>query len=72
MNNLKTIKLSKTNCYLFSLEQGYLLVDCGYEKDEELFIARLKSLSVDIDDIKYLLLTHHHDDHSGLTNVLTQ
>ena len=71
MNNFKIIRLSKTNLYLLTLAQGYMLIDCGYEKDRDLFVSRLKSLDIGIDEIQYLFLTHHHDDHSGLTNFLT-
>lgn len=64
-----TLKLSKTNCYLLKMAHGgYFLIDCGYERDAELFQRRLFEAGLSYKDITYLLLTHHHDDHSGLTN----
>ena len=70
MNNFTIIKLSKTNCYLFPVIEGYLLLDCGYDKDKKLLDKRLSALNINYSDIQYLFLTHHHDDHSGLTNYI--
>jgi hydroxyacylglutathione hydrolase len=67
-----TLKLKYTNCYLIMLKEGYLLIDCGYDRDRLLFDGQLKNHGVSVTDIKYLLLTHHHDDHSGLTNYIVE
>lgn len=69
---MQTIKLSKTNCFLFEVNQGYLLLDCGYEYDQELFLQRLKEINICIQNIRYVFLTHHHDDHSGLVNFIVK
>jgi glyoxylase-like metal-dependent hydrolase (beta-lactamase superfamily II) len=66
-----TIRLSKTNCYILKTKTGLLLVDTGYEADQSLFYKKLKQNNIHVNDIKYLFLTHHHDDHSGLLNELT-
>lgn len=70
-NNITVLSLSKTNCYLIKADKGYLLIDCGYDYDKKIFLSRLNKNYIDIGDINYLFLTHHHDDHSGLTNYLT-
>lgn len=67
---IKRVKLSKTNCWLLSLSNGWLLVDTGYEQDRTEFFKSLKKQHVKPEDIKFLFLTHHHDDHSGLINDL--
>lgn len=68
---LISIKLSVTNCYLIKSKNKYVLVDTGYEYDWELFCKRLKEAKVDFKDISHIILTHHHDDHSGfLNNIL--
>jgi glyoxylase-like metal-dependent hydrolase (beta-lactamase superfamily II) len=64
------LKLSATMCYLIPIENKYLLIDTGYEKDKSLFYRRLSSLNIRINDIAYVLLTHHHDDHAGLLNEI--
>jgi glyoxylase-like metal-dependent hydrolase (beta-lactamase superfamily II) len=65
-----TIKLSVTTCYLVKTDENYLLIDTGYEEDWELFQKRLKEAYVEISQIGYLLLTHHHDDHCGLLHTI--
>lgn len=66
------LKLSATNCYLLKIENGYLLVDTGYESDLTVFEQELHKNSINIKDINYLFLTHHHNDHSGLVNFLVE
>ncbi|AWI03391.1 MBL fold metallo-hydrolase [Clostridium drakei] len=66
------LKLSATNCYLLKIKNGYLLVDTGYESDLTVFEQELHKNSINIKDINYLFLTHHHNDHSGLINFLVE
>jgi len=51
-------------------EDGYLLVDTGYKSDYESFRQELRDKGVKLNEIDYLLLTHHHDDHVGFVNEL--
>ena len=67
-----SIKLSVTTCYLVKTDEKYLLIDTGYEEDWELFQQRLKEANVEITNIGYILLTHHHDDHCGLLHSILQ
>jgi glyoxylase-like metal-dependent hydrolase (beta-lactamase superfamily II) len=69
---IKNIKLGLTNCFLIPLNSKCLLVDTGYEWEWKTFQKRLNDVNVRISDIGYLLLTHHHDDHSGLINNLVE
>jgi glyoxylase-like metal-dependent hydrolase (beta-lactamase superfamily II) len=64
------LKLSATMCYLIPIKNKYLLIDTGYEKDKALFYKNLSNLNISINDIAYVLLTHHHDDHAGLLNEI--
>lgn len=66
------LKLSVTTCYLIKAEEKFLLVDTGYAEDWELFRRRLKEVDVELSQIGYLLLTHHHDDHCGLLHTILQ
>ncbi len=59
-----------TNAYLLEADGGYLLIDTGYEEDYDAFRAELDAAGVDVREIEYLLLTHHHDDHVGFANDL--
>ncbi len=54
-----------TTSYLLPCRDGYLLIDTGYQSDYSKFIQALNQIKIDLKDIKYLLLTHSHDDHCG-------
>jgi len=60
-----------TNLFLIPVDHGYILIDNAYEKEFEKFIEYLDAYKIDISDIKYILITHHHDDHVGFLNQIT-
>jgi glyoxylase-like metal-dependent hydrolase (beta-lactamase superfamily II) len=64
------LRLNETVCYLIPVENKYLLIDTGYEKHKHLFRKRLRDLNISVNDLAYVLLTHHHDDHCGLLNEI--
>lgn len=66
----KKIKLGITNCYLLPVDGKYLLIDTGCPWEWELFQKKLNQEEIQISEIKYLFLTHHHRDHVGLVNEL--
>ena len=69
-NKFVALNPGKTNCYLIQSNSGYLLIDTGYEKDYSNFLKELDTKEIGVSEINYLLLTHHHDDHSGFTTDL--
>ena len=57
------------NNYLISLDGGgYVLVDTGYVEGYGNFQQRLGETGVSPNDIRYVFLTHAHDDHAGFLN----
>jgi len=66
------IHLSLSTIYLLSCDGGYLQIDTGYEKDFELYRQRLQDSGIPLEKIRFVLLTHHHDDHAGFLNELTR
>ncbi|TFG07772.1 MAG: MBL fold metallo-hydrolase [Promethearchaeota archaeon] len=65
-SKFKYIQVGFTTCYLLDCNEGYLLIDVGYPSDYEDFVKKLKDkYGIQISQLKYLLLTHHHDDHAG-------
>lgn len=58
------------NTYLLELKQGYLLIDTGYKEAFTNFIRKLSKHGIALAEIKYILLTHAHDDHAGFLNEL--
>jgi glyoxylase-like metal-dependent hydrolase (beta-lactamase superfamily II) len=66
------LKLSVTNCFLIKTQKNYILVDTGYVYDWDLFCKKLEEASVSLHQISHIILTHHHDDHCGLLNKITE
>ena len=66
------LKLSVTNCFLIKNKAKYILIDTGYEYEWELFCRRLKEIGITLSEISHIILTHHHDDHSGLLNKILE
>ncbi len=64
------IKLSQSNAYLLPYRDGYLQIDTGYEWDYPAYLKQLDKLGIELQKIRYLVLTHHHDDHAGFLNDL--
>lgn len=57
------------NNYLVPLDGGgYVLIDTGYVEGYANFLRRLGETGVSPKDIKYVFLTHAHDDHAGFLN----
>ena len=65
-----TLRVGVTNCYLLKADEGYVLVDTGYDREWDAFCKELEKAGVGFGDLTYLILTHHHDDHAGLLNEL--
>lgn len=58
------------NDYILRTEIGYLAIDTGYAGNFEIYRKRLVKNSIPLHDIKFILLTHAHDDHAGFLNEL--
>jgi glyoxylase-like metal-dependent hydrolase (beta-lactamase superfamily II) len=58
------------NNYLLHTPKGWLAIDTGYPGSFKRFIDKLSSYSIDISEIKYIFLTHAHDDHAGFLGEL--
>lgn len=85
MNTLETTEIVKTSnakppiklplgistVYLIPCEGGYLQIDTGYETNYRGYKNLLSMVGVKLCEIRYLFLTHHHDDHAGFLNDLT-
>lgn len=61
-----------TNSYLLKTNDGFLIVDVSIPHDFRRFLRKLKKLKIEITEIKYLLLTHSHADHSGFAEQFLQ
>ncbi len=53
------------NQYLVELNDGFLLIDTGYSNGYKRFIKNLSKHRIQKEQIKYVFITHAHDDHIG-------
>lgn len=60
------------NNYLIKTGKGWVAVDTGYAGGYTRFLAGLQSNGIEPKDIKYIFLTHAHDDHAGYLGELMQ
>ena len=58
------------NNYLVQLPDGWLAIDTGYPNGYKKFKNKLNKSGIDEKDIKYIFITHAHDDHVGFLNEL--
>ena len=68
--NILNVGYDSTNYYLIDTQGGKLQVDCGWPGTLRKFLAVLARKGVSPEEIKYLLVTHFHPDHSGLAQDL--
>ncbi|MCX6083954.1 MAG: MBL fold metallo-hydrolase [Caldiserica bacterium] len=69
-DKIHCLKMSLTNCFLLKCTDGYLLVDTSIPGTYDSFLKQLERVSISVSEIKYLLLTHHHEDHVGFAAQL--
>lgn len=64
------ITYNSTNYYLEPCTNGFLLIDAGWSGKGEKFRRELNLLGIVPEQIKYILLTHHHHDHCAIVQEL--
>lgn len=69
---VESVKLGFTRCYLLRCHDGCLLIDTSYPDYFPQFQRSIAKSGIDVSEIKYLLLTHHHDDHAGFAAELVR
>ena len=53
------------NTYLYRIKDGYVMIDTGYAHSYQKCTSSMKRQGISWDDVKYIFLTHAHDDHAG-------
>ena len=70
MNSICNLGSRVVNNFLISSEAGYILIDTGYDGSFPRFMKGLEKRRIAPGDIKYVFLTHAHDDHAGFLNAV--
>ena len=53
------------NTWIFPTEDGWIMIDTGYENSYASVVKKFRNLLIQPEEIRYILLTHAHDDHAG-------
>lgn len=64
-DNVFQITLPIVNVFLVDYPTGLVLIDCGPKGSKDLIFKGIKKIGKQPEDLKYILLTHAHHDHSG-------
>ena len=67
---MKKLRYGNTNTFYIDGNNGGLLVDTDYAGTLFSFFKAIKTASIDIHDISYILATHYHPDHIGIVSEL--
>lgn len=68
--NIVNVGYDSTNYYLLDFDGGKFLIDCGWPGTLPELKSGLKRKGISIPEIKYLMVTHFHPDHAGITQEL--
>lgn len=62
---VKQFEFGTNNVYLIQYNHQWLMIDSSYPEEGPMIVKSLRTEGINISDIKYLILTHSHSDHSG-------
>jgi ribonuclease/clavin/mitogillin len=65
-----TVRCSGTNLYLIDCVRGKLLLDSGWPHCLPTLKNQVKTSGLKFSDIRYVMMTHAHPDHAGLTQTV--
>lgn len=67
IGNLYFIGVFEASCHLIDTGDGLILIDTGYEENAETILESMQTLGFNIGDVKIILHSHGHYDHTGAT-----
>jgi glyoxylase-like metal-dependent hydrolase (beta-lactamase superfamily II) len=68
--NVITLVHKSTNSYLIPTDKGWLMIDSGWPDTFAQLLQLLSQQDISVNEINYLVITHFHPDHAGLTQNL--
>lgn len=68
--NVKALTYKSTNFYLIPAKSGWVMIDTGWPDTFSQLLQLLNQNDISVNEIDYLIITHFHPDHAGLTQLL--
>lgn len=65
--NLYFVGTQKASCHILKTSEGLMMIDTGYEDNYETILDSMAELGFDVMDVKYILHSHGHYDHTDAT-----
>ncbi|MBR2181152.1 MAG: MBL fold metallo-hydrolase [Oscillospiraceae bacterium] len=70
--NLYFVGCRKASSHLLDTGEGLILLDTGYEENAEMIVNSMSELGFDIRDVRYIIHSHGHYDHTFATAELVK
>ena len=64
-DNVYYVGPQSVSMYLIKADKGLILIDSGYDYTAETELGNIRKLGFDPKDVKYILITHGHSDHTA-------
>ena len=72
IGNVYYIGTDKFSCHMIDAGEGLILIDTGAEENAPMIVESLTELGYDVADVKYIVHSHGHFDHSHATPELVR
>ncbi len=72
MTIIHTLKLGYVNSFLLKGSRGFILIDTGPPNRSGALLKSLSKRGVSLEEIKLIIITHAHQDHTGGLQVVQQ
>ena len=67
VGNVYFVGTYKASCHMIDTGDGLILIDTGYPDTAEIIVDSISHLGFDVRDVKIILHSHGHYDHTGCT-----
>lgn len=68
--NVINITYKSANCFLIPSNDGWIMIDTGWPDTFSQLLQLLNQNNISVHEINYLIITHFHPGHAGLTQNL--
>ena len=72
IDNVYFVGTKEASSHLIVTEDGLILIDTGYEETADAILLSVEKLGFDIQDVKIILFSHGHRDHTGGTKKILE